>query len=441
MARNVLSMLKEKMLGRTSRPVPPRRTPARFRPGLEPLDERLVPSITYNNGPVMYHPYVSAIYLGNAWKTDPSLMHERQQLDNFLTDIVNSPYMDALGEYYMNDPYRGKVSVGHGTYYGSKSVDYTFRTSNGYQVVDDNDIHTAITQQVDGGYISAGGPDSLVMVFTPSNVRLVSNGGGSNAWLNELGHHNSYVDPFNGTVPYAVIPNPTGNPNTYWAGTTTDIAKLTGSASHEFEEAVTDPILGTGWYDNSPPTKPGPYGHSQVGIDEIGDDVQYYEPNNNAFGPNQQYSILNGYVVQNVWSVKAGGPVTLPATPPDMVGAGFPITNNSWVPNVEVGLLVVSWENPTTGAFGGEYTDVLTNTVMWASGQITTHSGTLGALSGIYGITFHSTGTAVGYAGESVSFSGLLTGNGNGSASWGDEMWGTMTDNVVFGSFYTDVRD
>jgi hypothetical protein len=436
--RNTLSALKAKLLGRSRPTGAPRRTSS-FRPNLESLDERLVPSITYNGGPVIKNAWVSAIYLGDAWNTDATLKQERQQLDSFLKDVVNSPYMDALNEYYMNDPYLGQVHVGHGTYAGGKVVSYSFRTSNGIQVVDDNAVQAVIQQQIDGGYVSGGGIGSLVMVFTPSTVRVVSNGGGSNNYLQELGHHSSYVDPWYSTTPYAILANPVGNPNGYWAGTPTNISKLTGVTSHELEEAVVDPIPGTGWYDYSPPTRNGPYGQSPAGITEIGDEDAYWLPNDATYGTGHMYSILNGYVVQTPWSVRAGNTASLPLTPQDLTGDVFLISNNNISSTYYVGAFSISSENPTTGAFTGTYQDFLTGTVLLVSGQISPYGG---AFAGWYSsISFHSYAAYGAMHWEYVSFSGSLSGYGVAGGSHANSVWGTMTDNLVFGSFYTDSTD
>src|SRR5207302_6802294 len=132
---------------------------------------------------------------------------------------------------------------------------------------------------------------------------------------------------------------------------TTDLQRLTGVASHEFEEAVTDPQLNA-WFDASPPSP---------GITENGDYTTYYKPYTSTyqkgspgvFGQDQQYSILNGYAVQNVWSVKANNTVALPQTPADLAGTTFNFYyNNS---NSVVGVLSIQSEDPSTGAFSGRY--------------------------------------------------------------------------------------
>jgi hypothetical protein len=366
---------------------------------------------------------VQPIYWGHDWTGfNATMNHERQKLDSFLADMVRSPLMDAMSEYYMTDASGKQVHVGKGSFLPSTVVDAVFRTdSTGRQIVDDNDIQSMLTYEIDNGYVNRG---ALYMVFTPDNVVVVNNGTTTPA--NELAHHTSYNDPWYGATPYAIVPNPIGNPATYWNATTTDLQKLTGNASHEFEEAVTDP-LGNAWYDASPPA---------AVITEIGDYTTYYKPSSSpaglqqkgtagVFGQDQQYSLLNGYVVQNVWSVKANNTVALPQTPPDLVGTTF---NLSYGSSTTVSAVVsIRWEDPTTGAFSGLYHDFFG----WIpiSGQLsgtTTSSGIMTTQ-----ITFSGSGYNYPFL-QSVGFSGRVTGNGNATTSGSDLMSGTLEDFVYY---------
>jgi hypothetical protein len=395
------------------------------RPEMEALEDRLVPAIAYHGGQILNDVYVEAVYYGHAWTVDPAMQKERQQMDAFLKDVVKSPLMDAMKEYYMNDPYYGKEYVGKGTFLFDDVVDATFRTDyTGTQVVDDAAIQSMLQQEIQNGHLYGQG--DLIMVFTPSSVVTVSNGGNSvYNYLKELAHHTYYNDPWGGPTPYAIVPNPIGNPNSYWNATTTDLQRLTGAASHEFEEAVTDPYLDA-WYDSTPPA---------TGVTEIGDYTTYYKPyastaqkgSPGVFGPTQQYSLLNGYVVQNVWSASANNTVALPQTVADYAGDSFTFHYGS--SSSAVGVLKIQSEDPSTGAFSGSYHNNIFGGWIPISGQLsntTTNSGTLSS-----SISFAGSGYNWPFY-ETVNYWGTVTGNGNAASTKSDVMDGTLVDYVYY---------
>jgi len=72
---------------------------------------------------------------------------------------------------------------------------------------------------------------------------IVSIMGGNKSCQNYCGYHNHV-----GKVYYAVMPYPTCNG---CLGGMTAFDALTGTSSHELCEAITDPVPGSGWYDNA----------------------------------------------------------------------------------------------------------------------------------------------------------------------------------------------
>ena len=72
---------------------------------------------------------------------------------------------------------------------------------------------------------------------------IVSILGGNKSCQNYCGYHNNV-----GKVYYAVMPYPTCNG---CLGGMTAFDALTGTSSHELCEAITDPVPGSGWYDNA----------------------------------------------------------------------------------------------------------------------------------------------------------------------------------------------
>src|SRR4051794_16494134 len=79
-----------------SRASRPARQAPRPRLGVEALEGRLVPTVTFGGGNVLTHVEAQALYYGQDWNTNPALAATRGQLDGYLRYIVNSPYMDLL---------------------------------------------------------------------------------------------------------------------------------------------------------------------------------------------------------------------------------------------------------------------------------------------------------------------------------------------------------
>ena len=76
---------------RRSKQAAPRRTLT-----LEVLEDRTVPTVLYYGGPVLPNVEVQGLYVGNQWTANPTLRAQKGDLEGFLSDIVNSTYMDTL---------------------------------------------------------------------------------------------------------------------------------------------------------------------------------------------------------------------------------------------------------------------------------------------------------------------------------------------------------
>src|SRR5205085_2632356 len=78
-----------------------RRSTAKARAGravqlqVEPLEDRIVPTITYHGGALLHHVEVQAVYLGSDW-TRASYLPQTRSLDNFVKTLVSGSYMDSL---------------------------------------------------------------------------------------------------------------------------------------------------------------------------------------------------------------------------------------------------------------------------------------------------------------------------------------------------------
>jgi hypothetical protein len=113
--------------------------------------------------------------------------------------------------------------------------------------------------------------DTIYFVFLPSGVTVGL--GGSSSCQNFCGYH----DAIKGDIYYAVMPYPSCKG---CQGGLSTLHALTATSSHEFSEAITDPVPGQGWYDDN--------------NGEIGDICAW------------QFKHLGKYTVQLEWSNKAG---------------------------------------------------------------------------------------------------------------------------------------
>jgi hypothetical protein len=248
---------------------------------VEVLEDRQVPSVSPHSGLVIPHVQVQSVYYGQDW-TATANKTNANQLDAYLTDIAHSSYMSMLGEY----------GVGLGQFVGRDNVTGSTSPKKNDRVTEDN-IQAMLTAEIKAGHLAQPGGNHLYIVYLPPNVS-------SDFDLNHdfLGHHRNFnmttvtfsyigghlVPHFTITpVYYAVIPNPVGNPQHPDLTNFTTFQQQTEITSHELAEAVTNPDLNNGWWNDT------------TG-DEIGDIV------------NAQTGFFDGYLVQKEWlnSMNAG---------------------------------------------------------------------------------------------------------------------------------------
>jgi hypothetical protein len=259
-------------------------TPTRL--GLEALDDRALPAVTFHGGAVLPHVQVETVYLGQVWNDPNQLQPEARRLDNFFRDITNSPYMDMLSEY----------GVGRGQFIGTRTL--TNAVAEGVSA--DWQIGWLLNSEISAWNLTAPNPNTLYVVFTPPG-HSITDGNGQNSVNNFYAYHSSVENDWLsvGTsthINYVVMPD-MGYPNSTIPGLTV-FQTLTEAASHELAEAVTDPYYVPpswprpaqgGWYDDYSRDSTGALDYK-----EIGDEV------------NLQYGNWNGYVVQREWSNNAG---------------------------------------------------------------------------------------------------------------------------------------
>jgi len=185
--------------------------------------------LTYRNGPLLTNVEVFTVFWGSGWQNSPLI----QQINDFFSYIVASPLIDQLGEYSVSEK-----TIGHGKFVGTLTVTSPAPAST----VQDSDIQDLIQQQINSGALPAPGPNTLYMVYTETGVTVDQ--GGSASCQDFCGYHDSFGSQiYYGVLPYPDCSGCTGGQDAFTA--------LTVTTSHELCEAITDPIPGDGWYDDT----------------------------------------------------------------------------------------------------------------------------------------------------------------------------------------------
>lgn len=187
--------------------------------------------LTYRNGPLLTQPSVYAVFWGATWNSSATAQTLRGQIDQFFKDILVSPLMDQLAEYSV----KGQA-IGHGQYLGS-----AVRTDAApVGSVTDTAIRAQLQKWLQAKVLPKATPDSLYFLYLEPGV--VSVMGGSKSCQNYCGYHDAA-----GNLYYAVMPYPLC---AGCLGGQAAVEVITATTSHELCEAITDPVPGSGWYDD-----------------------------------------------------------------------------------------------------------------------------------------------------------------------------------------------
>ena len=141
--------------------------------------------------------------------------------------------LDQLGEYSVEN-----MSIGHGARVGTATIS----DEPPAKVTDDDIRHALHTWLGAQPEFPQPGPNVLYFVYLPPNVTVAMGDGQSCRQF--CGYHDAIGDG----IFYAVMPYP-GCAGC--AGGLSVLDALTSTSSHELAEAITDPVPGTGWYDDT----------------------------------------------------------------------------------------------------------------------------------------------------------------------------------------------
>jgi hypothetical protein len=191
------------------------------------------PKLTYNGGPLLPNTEVYTIFWGTNWANNPTYVTLANNINNYFTAILASPLIDQLSEYNVPD-----YTIGHGKLTGTHTITANAPAGS----ITDDAITTALQQWIQQNTIPGYNANTLYFLYMDINVTVVM--GGGSYCQNFCGYHNA----IGSDIYYAVMPF-LGCPGCLADMTAFDA--LTGTSSHELCEAITDPVPGTGWYDNA----------------------------------------------------------------------------------------------------------------------------------------------------------------------------------------------
>jgi hypothetical protein len=213
-----------------------------FRPVVEGLEERQVPTVTYHGGNILPHVKVQGLFIGDQWlpMNNPALFVEAGYLQGFLNTIVHSTYMDALNN--------AGYGVGRGSWTNGLIDGVSLAPGS---TLDDSTIRSWVSGFIGNGSLQPLDANTLYVCFVEPNV-IVRDGWATSAIFR--GYHGAFASPTGAPIRYAVIAYPRGTVNNAAVSFLPDINSITKTASHEIAEAATDPDAGystLGWFDSS----------------------------------------------------------------------------------------------------------------------------------------------------------------------------------------------
>jgi hypothetical protein len=186
--------------------------------------------LVYFGGALLTNVQVYNIFWGKKWSAAPGA-GLAAKLNDFYKAILVSPLIDQLAEYNVS----GK-SIGHGSLIGSKVITANAPVGS----VTDTTVRTRLKAWIGARTVPANTPNTVYFIYLDPGIASIM--GGSKSCSSYCGYHDAV-----GKVYYSVMPYPN------CAGCLGGLAAfdaLTGTSSHELCEAITDPVPGSGWYDD-----------------------------------------------------------------------------------------------------------------------------------------------------------------------------------------------
>jgi hypothetical protein len=287
-------------------------------------DRRLLSGVTYSGGRLIQNAVIVPIFYGSAW-TAPAQANEIVMLDTFMKYIASatSPLVTFLSSQYDVTPrthgYRGaSYSIDGGTLWSGNRLEPT-----GNDIVDarvapiliDGTDPSIIEQEINEGRVPAPTASTIYVLFTPPGVSVYdAERAGVPIGREWYGFHDAfgYSGSPTGFAYYAGITSP-GDPSETLMGSVggqplNAFQSLTEILTHELTESITDPNSnGSGWNDRKFP--------DDGEIADMGLEPSAFDQRHD-FYQRHWLTVLDDYIVPQLWSNKAKGPASLPGAKP-----------------------------------------------------------------------------------------------------------------------------
>jgi Fibronectin type III domain len=227
---------KRKIRHTSSNTALPKRSLANF----ETLESREMFAVTYHGGALLTSVEAQAVYLGSDWNSNTTLKTQTAAIDKYLSDIVQSSYMDMM------------TNAGYGVGRGTASAGVVNELAlNKSATLSDSSIQNYLKSMISEAKVAVPDANRLYVVYVEPGV--VVSLGRSTSQNSFLGYHGAFSA--NGKdIRYVVLPYPgSPNPSPSSQGIANVLDELTMVTSHELAEAVTDPDVNykaIGWYDD-----------------------------------------------------------------------------------------------------------------------------------------------------------------------------------------------
>lgn len=189
--------------------------------------------LTYRGGPLLTAVKVFTIFWGKAWQTSAN-SDLAKQINAFFRFVLSSALMDQLSEYDVS-----QQKIGHGSLIGTATITKPALKHS----VTDATIQKTLQQEINSkSAIPKPDANTLFFVYLAPGTAVVQ--GGARSCQAFCGYHNNFGNGIN----YAVMPFPNC---AGCLGGLSNLDALTSTSSHELCEAITDPVPGQGWYDDT----------------------------------------------------------------------------------------------------------------------------------------------------------------------------------------------
>ena len=223
-------------------------------------------NVVYYGGHVISHAQVVPVMWGSNVSQDIT-----SKAEAFFSTIINSPYIDWLGE-YDTVGLNGKVDNQPGSNQhvnrGTALPLVTIAPANTGKSLTDAAIQTELLAQLKAGSLPApqidaeGGVDTVYVIAFPAGMSISDFGGDDVCTVSCAYHWTVTVPGVASGVPYAVIPDCSGASGSQCSLGTGVLDTFTGDAAHELVEAISDPECGLdtsttvtqrpiGWFDDA----------------------------------------------------------------------------------------------------------------------------------------------------------------------------------------------